>query len=95
MNWRTKGITIVLIAVREDFDRVRPLLKELKVDKPIVLTDREGKVTEQYQVRYPADHLLYRSGRQGKGHDLRRDHDQAEVTKKRGRASNEAIDGIS
>jgi thiol-disulfide isomerase/thioredoxin len=47
-----KGITIVLIAVREDFDRVGPLLKQLKVDKPVVLSDRDGKVTKQYQVRY-------------------------------------------
>lgn len=47
-----KGIRVVLIAVREDFERVGPLLKELKVDRPLVLTDPEGKVTEQYQVRY-------------------------------------------
>jgi thiol-disulfide isomerase/thioredoxin len=46
-----RGITIVLIAVREDFDRVGPLLKQLKVDKPVVLSDRDGKVTELYKVR--------------------------------------------
>lgn len=47
-----KGITIVLIAVREDFDVINPLLKQLKVGKPVVLSDREGKVSELYQVRY-------------------------------------------
>ncbi len=47
----SKGIVIVLIAVREDFTRIAPLLRELKVDKPVVLIDPGGTATEHYQVR--------------------------------------------
>lgn len=47
-----KGIRVVLIGVRDDFNRIKALLTELKVDKPIVVSDREGKVAEMYQVRF-------------------------------------------
>lgn len=47
-----EGITVVIIGVKEDFLRIDALLAELKVDKPIVLSDPEGKVTGMYQVRF-------------------------------------------
>lgn len=58
-----KGITVVLIAVREDFDLITPLLQQLKVHKPVVLADTEGKVTKQYQVRVlPTTFFVKRDG---------------------------------
>lgn len=48
----SKGIKVVIIGVRENFDRIESLLAELNVDKPVVLSDRQGSVTEAYQVRF-------------------------------------------
>jgi thiol-disulfide isomerase/thioredoxin len=47
-----KGIKVVLVALKEDFDVIVPLLAELKVDKPVVLSDQYGKTAEKYQVRF-------------------------------------------
>jgi thiol-disulfide isomerase/thioredoxin len=47
-----KGIKVVLINVKEDFPTINALLAELKVDKPVVLSDRFGQVSEKYQVRF-------------------------------------------
>jgi thiol-disulfide isomerase/thioredoxin len=47
-----KGIVIVLVDVKEDFDTIHALLAELKVNKPVVLSDRSGKTAESYQVRF-------------------------------------------
>lgn len=49
---RNTGITVVLVDVKEDFKTVKALLTELKVDKPIVLIDRNGKTSEEYQIRF-------------------------------------------
>ena len=40
---RSKGITVVLIDVKESVETIKALLKELKVDKPVVLSDGDGK----------------------------------------------------
>ena len=45
-----KGVTVLLIGVREDFGTISQLLTELKVDKPVVVSDRDGKVAELYRV---------------------------------------------
>src|SRR5512147_2941941 len=37
---KDKGIKIVIVGFKEDFDTIRSLLAELKVDKPVVLCDR-------------------------------------------------------
>jgi hypothetical protein len=42
----------VIIGVKESHDRIGALLAELKVDKPIALSDNDGKVAELYQVRF-------------------------------------------
>lgn len=47
-----KGITIVLVDEKEDFDTINALLAELKVSKPVVLSDRHGKTADSYQVRF-------------------------------------------
>lgn len=47
-----KGVKVVVIGVREDFQTIRSLLAELNVDKPVVLSDRDGKVAGLYQVRF-------------------------------------------
>jgi peroxiredoxin len=47
-----RGIKVVIVGVKEDFVKIEAFLKELKVDKPMVLSDREGTVTRMYQVRF-------------------------------------------
>lgn len=49
---KNQGIKVVLIGLKEDFDSIGALLAELKVDKPIVLSDRYGKTGDKYQVRF-------------------------------------------
>ncbi len=49
---RKTGITVVLVDIKEDPKTVRALLAELKVDKPIVLSDLSGKASDSYQVRF-------------------------------------------
>jgi thiol-disulfide isomerase/thioredoxin len=47
-----KGIKVVIINVKEDEKTIKALLTELKVDKPLVLADRNGKVSEEYGVMF-------------------------------------------
>jgi thiol-disulfide isomerase/thioredoxin len=47
-----KGIKVVIVGFKEDFDQIGELLKELGVTKPLVLSDRYGKVGEKYGVRF-------------------------------------------
>lgn len=47
-----KGVKVVIVDVKEDFKTIRELLSELKVDKPIVLSDGDGKAAEMYGVRF-------------------------------------------
>jgi peroxiredoxin len=49
---RGKGIEVVIVDVKEDVDSIKALLSELKVEKPIVLSDRYGKTAEKYGVRF-------------------------------------------
>ena len=61
---RSRGITIVLVNVKEDAGLVKRLLADLKVDKPVVVSDRDGKVTEQYQVLFlPTTFFVSADGR--------------------------------
>ncbi len=50
-EFNSKGIKVVIVDVKEDIDAVGELLNELKVHKPVVLSDRYGKTAEKYQVR--------------------------------------------
>ena len=47
-----KGIKVVIVDVKEDFNTIDSFLTELKVDKPIVLSDLHGKTAELYGVRF-------------------------------------------
>jgi cytochrome c biogenesis protein CcmG/thiol:disulfide interchange protein DsbE len=49
---KAKGVKIVIIGFLEDFDTIRELLGELKVSKPLVLSDQHGTVAEKYGVRF-------------------------------------------
>ena len=51
-EFRSKGITVVLINAKEDLDTVKELLKELQVDQPIVLRDADGKTGKKYELRF-------------------------------------------
>ena len=50
-EFNSKGVKVVIVDVKDDADAIGELLDELKVDKPIVLSDRYGKTAEKYQVR--------------------------------------------
>lgn len=59
-----KGIKIVIVGFKEDFDTIGSLLAELKVDKPVVLCDRDGKVGGKYGVRFlPTTFFIGSDGR--------------------------------
>ncbi len=59
-----KGIKVVLVDVKEDVDTIARFLAELKVDKPVVLSDRNGKVGDKYQVRFlPTTFFIGADGR--------------------------------
>ena len=49
---KVKGVKVVIVDVKEDFDTIRAFLAGLKVDKPIVLSDRDGKTAEKYGVLF-------------------------------------------
>ncbi|MFA4828821.1 MAG: TlpA disulfide reductase family protein [Thermodesulfovibrionales bacterium] len=50
-EFKAKGIKVAIIGHREDFDKFEEMLKRLKVDKPVVLSDVYGKVGEKYCVK--------------------------------------------
>ena len=50
-EFKSKGIKVVVVDVKEDVEVIGELLAELKVDKPMVLSDRYGKTAEKYQIR--------------------------------------------
>ncbi|HEX9022010.1 MAG TPA: TlpA disulfide reductase family protein [Nitrospirota bacterium] len=47
-----KGVKVVLIGHLEDFDAMQEMLAALKVNKPLVLSDPDGKVGERYGLRF-------------------------------------------
>ncbi len=49
-EFEKKGIKIVMIGYKEDFDKFDEMLTSLKVDKPIILSDVYGKVGSKYGV---------------------------------------------
>ena len=51
-EFEKQGIKIIVIGFNEDFDKIGEMLSELKVDKPIILADRYGKVGEKYGVKF-------------------------------------------
>lgn len=50
-EFKGMGITVVIIGWKDDFDKIEKMLGELKVDRPIVLSDKYGKVGDKYGVR--------------------------------------------
>ncbi|HTP06462.1 MAG TPA: redoxin domain-containing protein [Nitrospirota bacterium] len=61
---KNKGIEIVIVGFKEEPDTIGRLLAELKVDKPIVLCDGDGKVGERYGVRFlPTTFFIGSDGR--------------------------------
>lgn len=49
---KAQGITVALIGLKENAGSIKALLAQLKVDKPIILTDPSGKTGQQYGVRF-------------------------------------------
>lgn len=50
-EFQSKGIKVVIIGYNEDFDKIDRMLAEIKVTKPLVLSDTYGKVSTKYCVR--------------------------------------------
>jgi thiol-disulfide isomerase/thioredoxin len=58
------GVKVVIVNVKENLPAIKALLADLKVDKPLVLSDPNGKVSEQYQVRFlPVTFFIGRDGK--------------------------------
>jgi len=49
-EFEKKGIKVVIVGSKEDFDKISAMLDELKVDKPIILSDTYGKTGQKYGV---------------------------------------------
>lgn len=49
---RSRGITMVVIDVKENVDTIKTMLTDIHVDQPIVLSDPDGKTGEKYQLRF-------------------------------------------
>jgi len=49
---KAKGVMIVIVGVKENFESINALLASLKVGKVVVLSDPDGEVSERYQVRF-------------------------------------------
>jgi thiol-disulfide isomerase/thioredoxin len=61
---KNKGIEIVIVGFKENSETIGQLLAELKVDKPVVLCDGDGKVGVQYGVRFlPTTFFIGSDGR--------------------------------
>jgi peroxiredoxin len=59
-----KGIKVIIIGYKEDFDVITDFLTKLKVDKPIILSDVYGKVGNKYGVYHlPLTVLISSDGR--------------------------------
>lgn len=50
-EFEKKGIGIIIIGSREEFSVFEGMLEELKVDKPIILSDMHGVATKNYGVK--------------------------------------------
>jgi len=48
---KRKGLRVIIVGVKENFGSINALLADLKVDKLIALSDRDGNVSDLYQVR--------------------------------------------
>ena len=61
---KAEGVQVALIGLKENAGSIKSLLAELKVDKPVVLTDPSGKTGEQYGVRFlPVTYFIGADGR--------------------------------
>ncbi|MBI4685850.1 MAG: TlpA family protein disulfide reductase [Nitrospirae bacterium] len=49
-EFEQKGIKVVIVGYGEDFDRIMRMLNPLKVDKPIILSDKYSKVGDQFGI---------------------------------------------
>ena len=49
-EFEKKGIKIVIIGYGEDFDKINEMLSEIKVDKPIILSDVYSRIGAKYGV---------------------------------------------
>ena len=63
-KYSNKGIKVVLVDVKETNKVIIELLRELNVDQPVVLGDRDGKVGDTYGVRFlPTTYFIGADGK--------------------------------
>lgn len=51
-EFEKKGIMVVIVGFKEDFDKISEMLDEIRVDKPIVLSDAYGQTGRKYGVTH-------------------------------------------
>jgi peroxiredoxin len=49
---QAKGVSVIIVDMKEDIAVIRRFVERLKLDKVTVLSDRDGKTAAQYQVRF-------------------------------------------
>jgi len=49
---KARAVNVIIVDLKEDAEVISAMLKELKIDKPLALSDRYGKAAESYQVRF-------------------------------------------
>jgi len=49
-EFEKKGIKIVIVGYGEDFDKIKEMLSEIKVDKPVILSDVYSRIGAKYGV---------------------------------------------
>ena len=63
-GFKAQGIQVAIVGYREDFDRIMKFLAEIHVDKPIILSDKDGKVGNKYGVHFlPTTFFILSDGR--------------------------------
>ncbi len=63
-EFRAQGIQVAIVGYYEDFDRIMNFLAEIHVDKPIILSDKSGKIGKTYGVHFlPTTFFLSSDGR--------------------------------
>lgn len=63
-EYASKGVKIVIIDVKETNEVISALLRELNVDKPVVLGDHDGAVADQYGIRFlPTTYFIDAEGK--------------------------------
>jgi peroxiredoxin len=63
-GFKAQGIQVAIVGYYEDFNQIMKYLAEIHVDKPIILSDKDGKVSVAYGVHFlPATFFISFDGK--------------------------------